>query len=574
MESPFSPEPTRNIMFVGINSFFEHPSAAFIENGRVSFAAEEERFTGLKHGRRYNPYVPYLPIQSLFRGLQHIGATSADIHEIGFSYSGRLHARSLLGCLTGARFSPLSEELSALRSLRKVRLGLSEGHDIPHFMRHVLNPYDFKRIPFVEWPHHDSHAASAYFCSGFDESLVIVSDGAGEYACTSVYVGREAKLYRIAVTELPHSLGHFYSSVTHYLGFEPFSDEFKVMGLSGFGRDLHRATFANLVQLLPHGQYKINVPMLKHLGQHLPQGRTPKQELTQAHRDIAKSAQVRLEEALIHVVKHHAAATGLRKLCIAGGTFLNCIANGKLAELGLFDSVFAQPAASDAGTALGAAALSSARQGVKPLACKSFSLGTGYSDEQLAAALHDAGMTAHKLSEDELLRRTAEGLSKGKVFAVFRGRMEFGPRALGMRSLLASPCLADMQMRLNAIKGREDFRPVAPIIAAESFAEFFEGHSDPYMLFASRVREGQRARIPAAVHVDGTARVQSVAPEHDAFLHALLKRFAAVAGVPILINTSFNVRGKPIIESPADALACYSTSRVDALIFGPYLLEK
>lgn len=561
-------------MFVGINSFFEHPSVAMVQDGKVSFAAEEERFTGIKHGRRYNPYVPYLPIQSLYRGLRHIGATSSDIREIAYSYSGKLHARSLVGCLTGARFSPLSEEWSALQSLRKLRLSLAEGHDIPHFMRHVLNPSDFKRVPFVEWPHHDSHAASAYLCSGFAESLVVVSDGAGEYACTSVYIGRDGKLRRIAVTKLPHSLGHFYSTVTRYLGFEPFSDEFKMMGLSGFGKDQHRGLFERLVELLPQGQYRINVKMLKNISEHLPPGRTPLEELTQAHCDVAKSAQIRLEDALVHIVRHHVSATGLRNLCMAGGTFLNCIANGRLANLQLFDRIFAQPASSDAGTAIGAAALSSGRHGERLLSCESFGLGTSYSDDQLSSVLRDAGLQGEKLSEAELLKRTASGLAKGQVFAIFRGRMEFGPRALGMRSLLASPCFKDMQTRLNLIKGRESFRPVAPIVASEHFKEYFEGHPDPYMLFASRVRDDQRERIPSAVHVDGTARVQSVGPEHDKFLHALLMRFSDVAGVPVLINTSFNVRGKPIIESPVDALACYCTSRVDALIFGSFLLEK
>lgn len=561
-------------MIVGLNSFFEHPAVALIDNGEVMFAAEDERFTGIKHGRRYNPHVPYLPIQSLYRGLKQISATSADVREIAYSYSSSLHARNLYGCFTGTRFSPLSEEWSALQSLRKLRRSLAEGHEIPLFMRGVLDPGVLRKIPFREWPHHDCHAASAYYCSGFDESLVVVSDGAGEYACTSVYVGSGGKLKRIAVTKLPHSLGHFYTAITSYLGFEPFSDEFKLMGLSAFGHDHYPAVFNKLVELLPAGQYRVDARLLRNLANALPPPRPPGTEFTQVHRDIAKSAQIRLEQALLHIVSWHVRQTGLRTLCLAGGTFLNCIANGKIASSGSVDRIFVQPASSDAGTAIGAAMLSAVRHGIKPVPCKSFNLGTVYSDAQLGAALHEAGVDAEPLDEEALLSRVADGLSQGKVYALFRGAMEFGPRALGMRSLIANPCYPDMQYRLNVLKGREDFRPVAPLVTAEHFSDYFEGHADPYMLFASRVREAARKKIPAAVHVDGSARVQTVERTRDPFLHALLAKFSALSGAPVLINTSFNVRGKPIIESPTEALSCFFTTRLDGMVFGSFLLEK
>ena len=561
-------------MIVGINSFFEHPAVAILRNGRVDFAAEDERFTGIKHGRKYNPHVPYLPVLSMYRGLVHLGATSADIEEVAYSYSGALHARSLSGCFTGKRFSSFSEEWSALQTLRKLRRSFREGHDIPQYMRSVLRPDDLARVKFTEWPHHDSHAASAYYCSGFDRALVLVSDGAGEAACTSVYLAEHKRLKRIAVMELPHSLGHFYTTVTQYLGFEPFSDEFKVMGLSGYGLPAYFEVFERLLQLLPEGRYRLNVDMLRVLDRHLPPRRRAGDEIAQHHRDIAKSAQVRLEQAIVHVALHHAQRAKAKNLCLAGGTFLNCIANGRLVELGIFDRVFAQPAASDAGTAIGAAALSARARGYDLEPCKSFALGTEYSDEVLGKALKDAGLDGAVLDDQAMIERLAHGLAQGKIYAIFRGRMEFGPRALGMRSLLASPCTLDMRERLNAIKGREGFRPVAPIVVRDAFGEYFDGHADPYMLFASRVRPESQARIPSATHVDGTARVQAIEATDDPFLHALLVRFGQVGGVPILINTSFNVRGKPIIESPTDALACYCTSRIDGLMFGSMLLEK
>ncbi|MFE2141815.1 carbamoyltransferase [Streptomyces sp. NPDC059456] len=563
------------MLIMGINSYFEHPAVALVEDGEVLFAAEDERFTGIKHGRRYSPFSTYLPVAAMHKALAHTGRSASDITEIGYSYHRWDHVRSLHGCLTGRRLSSLRDELSAFAMLANLPHALRSGYDIPHRYRDRLPLEGVRRIPVREWRHHLSHAASAFHCSGWDNALVIVADGAGENACTSVYEGRGKNLRKMAEEVLPNSLGHFYSAVTEHLGFEPFSDEFKVMGLAAYGESRFSPVFDSIVRLRPGGRYTVDLKALRSLGRLLPPRRRHGEPVGQIHMDIAKSAQLCLERALIHVVTHFARTTGLRRLCLAGGTFLNCVANGRLAALGIFDEIFVQPAASDAGTALGAAALSAIRRGgPAQLHCPSMALGTDHDDGELANVIAQAGDTARTLDPAALAERLAVRLSEGTICAVFRGRMEFGPRALGMRSLLASPLDPGMRDRLNALKGREGFRPVAPIVTEEAFGRYFEGHRDPYMLFTSEVRAEEREKIPSAVHADGTARVQTVPRDRDPFLHSVLTAFERLTGHPVLINTSFNVRGKPIIESPVEALGCFHTSQIGALALGSHLLEK
>lgn len=563
------------MIILGINSYFEHPSVAILRDGELLFAAEDERFTGIKHGRRYTPYSGYLPVDAIYRGLRATGLTIADIDEIGYSYHRWDHLKSLWGCISGRRFSSLGEELKAFETLAFLPRALRSGYEVPHRYRDLIDPAALSRIPFREWNHHLSHAASAFHCSGWDEALTIVSDGAGENACTSVYVGRGRELELVAEQVLPNSLGHFYSAVTQHLGFEPFADEFKVMGLAAYGEPRFAETFRRILRLEDGGLYSVDMAALRDLDSVLPPARVHGAPIEQLHMDIARSAQQRLEDALIHVVSHFARTTGQRRLCLAGGTFLNCVANGKIARLGLFDDIFVQPAASDAGTAVGAAALSALRRGgPAQLRVDSYGLGTAYSDDQIATTLQQAAIESVHLDDADMTERLVGRLVDDRIVAVFRGRMEFGPRALGMRSLLASPLHQDMTKRLNTVKGREGFRPVAPLVTAEAFDTYFDGQSDPYMLFTSIVREEYRDLIPSAVHADGTARVQTVHREADPFLHGVLSAFGESTGHPVLINTSFNVRGKPIVESPADALGCFYTSDVDSLALGGHLVTK
>ncbi|PZT72150.1 MULTISPECIES: carbamoyltransferase family protein [unclassified Streptomyces] len=563
------------MLIMGINSYFEHPSVALIEDGEVLFAAEDERFTGIKHGRRYTPFSSYLPVNAMHKGLAYIGRTAADLDEIAYSYHRWDHLKSLAGCLTGSRLSSLRDELSAFATLANLPHALRSGYEIPHRLRDRLRPEDLRGVPVREWRHHLSHAASAYYCSGWDNALVVVADGAGEKACTTVYEGRGKELRKITEEVLPNSLGHFYSFVTEHLGFEPFGDEFKVMGLAAYGEPRYKDVFDSIVRLGPQGRYTVDLRALRSLTAALGERRLPHQKIEQIHMDIARSAQARLEETLVHLVSHHARATGLRRLCLAGGTFLNCVANGRLAGLGLFDEIFVQPAASDAGTALGAAALSAIRRGGDAqLRYASFALGTSHDERSIAEAIDQSGAESEVLVEKDMVERLARRLADGDICAVFRGRMEFGPRALGMRSLLASPLDPTMRKRLNVVKGREQFRPVAPLVADEAFDRYFDGHRDPYMLFTTKVRPEARDLIPSAVHADDTARVQSVPRDHDPFLHAVLTEFGRITGHPVLINTSFNVRGRPIIESPQEALGCFFSSGIEAMVMENRFIER
>jgi carbamoyltransferase len=558
---------------LGLNSYFEHPAVALVCDGELVFAAEDERFTRVKHGRRYTPYGVYLPVAAMHAALEWAGLTTADLDEIAYSYNRWDHLRGMAGCLTGRRVSSLRDELAGFASLTNLRQAFE--YAVPFSYRDSMPPEGLAGVRFQAWNHHLAHAGSAFFCSGFDEALVVVADGAGERACTSVYRGRGARLELIGEEPIPNSLGLFYSFVTRHIGFEPFADEYKVMGLAAHGEPSFEGSLGTVLTLRPEGRYAVDMDRLRKLDALLGPPRRPGEEIGQVHMDVARSAQALLERALGHVVGHHVRSTGARQLCLAGGTFLNCVANGRLAEDQPLDAIFVQPAAHDAGTAVGAAALSTVRAGGGPqVAYDSMALGTSYDDELIADALADAGIAAERLADAALVERMAERLTRNRVCAVFRGRMEFGPRALGRRSVLANPADPKMQERLNRVKGREQFRPVAPAITKGAFGEYFEGEPNRFMMFAARARERARREVPAAVHVDGSARPQAVCAEEDPFFHALLEEFASRSGFPVLINTSFNGMNEPIVETPHAALACFFTKGVDCLALGSYFVEK
>ncbi|MFD8602094.1 carbamoyltransferase [Streptomyces globisporus] len=554
-------------MIIGMNSYFEHPSIAVLDRDEILFAVEDERFTGIKHGRAYSPYQTYLPVASLYHGLAAVDATVDDIDEIGYSYHRWTHLRSLAGCFTGKRVSGFREELTAFLSLVNLRQAMRSGYDIPRRYRDRIFPEKLARVPFREYHHHLAHAASAFHCSDFEEALVVVADGAGERSATSVYRGRGGQLERIGGVDLPNSLGIFYSMITAHLGFEPFSDEFKVMGLAAYGEPAHRQACSRILRLGPDGSYVLDLAALRSLDTLLGPARRPGEPLAQRHKDIARSVQDRLTEALHHVLGHWLGRTGLRNVCLAGGTFLNCVANGSLARDPRIEGIFVQPAAHDAGTAIGAAALSAVRRGGGPkVVFRSAALGTSHTAAACEKACAAAEVPHVRPAPEDMIDAVARRLADGEVVGVFRGRMEFGPRALGMRSLLASPADPAMRDRLNRIKGREDFRPVAPIVLREHFDTYFDGQPNRYMLFTTRALERTVREAPSAVHVDGTARVQCVQEDEDPWLHALITRFAELTGLPMVINTSLNVRGKPIVESPAEALACLGSTAMNLLV--------
>jgi carbamoyltransferase len=363
--------------------------------------------------------------------------------------------------------------------------------------------------------------------------------------------------------------------VTRHLGFEPFADEYKVMGLGGYGERRYAAELAGVLHVGADGRYVVDRDAMQHLERVLGPRRRPGEPLQQRHMDIAHSAQAALEDALHALIRAHVLATGSTKLCLAGGTFLNCVANGRLAAAGYVDDIFVQPASHDAGTAVGAAALSWVRRGGEPqLRYDSMALGTSADPDEVRSMLDRGRIAYRRLPVPDLTERLSEILARGGIGALFRGRMEFGPRALGMRSIVASPVHAEMRDRLNALKEREPFRPLSPFVTEEDFPTFFDGFRNRYMLFTVNVKESARARIPAVTHVDSTARAQVVRRDDDPFLHALLTSFGRRTGVPVLINTSFNVRGKPIVEDPAEALGCALAAGFDFLLIDEFLIER
>ncbi|WP_432741945.1 hypothetical protein H7827_01345 [Streptomyces sp. JH002] len=449
----------------------------------------------------------------------------------------------------------------------------------------------------VTVPHHRAHAASAYYLSGFDDALVLVADALGEHDAITLYEGRGAELTQERAHPVGSSLGLLYGLVTHYLGFLMNMDEYKVMGLAPYGDPARfRETFRQLVRLGDDGA--VSVPVLgadrtplereTHRGvvlaleEALGPAREPEDGLNQRHMDVAAALQQRLEEALLHILRAARRRTGLRRLCMAGGVALNCSANGVLLREGLFDDIFVQPAAGDDGSALGAA-LSVARDARPhpPVRMTMPFWGQEFTDAEIRAALDrlPEGCTVVRRSRAELIRDTVDLVRAGNVVALFQGPMEFGPRALGNRSILADPTRATMRAHLNTVvKQREEFRPFAPIVTAETADTYFDTAGKPHvfhhMLFVTDVRPPYREKLPAVTHVDGSARVQVVERETAPLLWDLLAETGRRTGVPVLVNTSFNLRGQPIVRTPLEAVETLARSTIDALVIGDHVVTR
>lgn len=568
-------KPRKSTHILGINSFFEHPAVAIISDGELVFAMEDERLTRIKHGKSYTPYKTFIPYDTIYAALKSQGLRVSDLDEVAYSYNRWEHLKGITGCFTGQRLSSFREEMQAFRMVSNVKPALSSGYELLQRYRDRINPEDFKAVPYKEWDHHSSHAASAFFYSGYKDALVVVADGSGEKACTSIYVGSSNGIKKIKQISLPHSLGFFYSFMTSYLGFEPYSDEYKVMGLAAYGQDTFAKEMKQLLQTRPEGGYYLDLDNARNLEKVFGQKRKYGEPIDQKYADIAKSAQVRLEEVLLHVVDYHLQATGQSNLCLAGGTFLNILANARLADLPRVKQLYVQPAAHDAGTAIGAAALSWIQRGGQPqISHGSMCLGTEHSDDEIEKVLKQANATYERYDNENMIAKVAQLLADEKIVGLYRGRIEFGPRALGNRSIIASPKSERTREKLNELKVREQFRPLAPIVTEEAFEHFFDGHPNRYMMLKVSVKENMKEQIPAVVHADGSARSQVINQEHDPFLHKLLTEFEKLKGIPVLINTSLNVRGRPIDESPSDALASFYTSGIDYIMMGKFLVKN
>ena len=540
---------------LGVNAVFHDPAAALVVDGRTVAAAEEERFSRRKHGKRAVPFSTWeLPEAAMRFCLTAGGVAPGDLDAVTYSYDPEL-APSGGGELWDEGWEGL-RTLYAARAAKFLRTALP-GLD-PAVVRHV--------------PHHVAHAASAYLAAPFGgDCSVLTLDGRGERQSMLMGRARGGELDVLAEQRLPHSLGLLYEMVTAHLGFARSSDEYKVMALASYGEPRWIEALRDEVFATDDGGFVANPGMDLH---RFCAPRDPSKEVLRAHADLAATFQTRLEEVLLDLAAWLSARTGDARLAMAGGTALNCVANSRLWREGPFREIWVQPAAGDAGTALGGALLRSRELGDQPAPFTTAALGSGYSEEDLEASLRHARLPYERPTD--LPDVVADELARGGIVAWFQGRAEFGPRALGHRSLLAAPTDPAMTERLNLVKGREQFRPVAPMVLAERAAEIFDGGPlpSPHMLFAHRVRNGWAERIPAVVHVDETARVQTVDPEDEPLVSRLLAAFEARTGVPVLVNTSLNTAGRPIVDSPTDALECFASAPIDLLALGPFVLRR
>jgi carbamoyltransferase len=539
------------VRILGINAVFHDPAAALVVDGRIVAAAEEERFNRRKHGKAPVPFSTWeLPLLAARWCLEHGGVAPEDLDVVAYSYDPVLAARSQ---------DVVADEWEGLRTLYVER--------VPHFLGTALPGVDPGCVRFV--PHHSAHAASAYLASPWRDCSVMVLDGRGER--TSYLAGRvrEGALDVLRTQELPASLGLMYEEVTEHLGFRRSSDEYKVMALASYGEPAFIDEMRKAVRVTSDGGF-VTDPIVWST---LAKARGAKDPLEKEHKDLAASVQLRLEEVVLELSRWLHEQTGDRALTLAGGVALNCVANSHIFNKGPFDELWIQPAAGDAGTALGAALYAAQEAGERVQPMKTAALGRGWSAEELEMWLQAANVAYERPAD--IAEAVAEVLADNGVVAWFQGRSEYGPRALGHRSLLADPTRAENLERLNAVKGREQFRPVAPMVLSERAGEIFEGPlPSPYMLFTHDVKEAWRERIPAVVHVDGSARIQTVDRSSEPLVARMLEAFERNTGIPIVVNTSLNTAGRPMVDDPRDALECFGSAPVDALALGPFLVRR
>ncbi|MEU3892060.1 carbamoyltransferase C-terminal domain-containing protein [Streptomyces sp. NPDC029041] len=538
---------------LGINALFHDPAAALVIDGRTVAAAEEERFSRRKHGKRPLPFSAWeLPERAAAWCLKRAGLRPQDLDAVTYSFDPAL-ARP-------AGDMGLDDPWDHLR--------LTYAREAPAFLKTALPGLDPAVVRFV--PHHMAHAASSAFAApDARNSSVLVLDGRGERASHLAARRVGDRLEALHAQDLPHSLGLVYEELTEHLGFLRSSDEFKVMALASHGRPRMLAELRRHVYPTGDGGFHATgVPWHE-----LCAPRGPDEPWTQDHADVAASAQAVLEETLLDLVRWLHGRTHDRVLTLAGGVALNCVANSRIAREGPFARVWVQPAAGDAGTALGGALLLSAVQGDEPEPMTGADLGREWSDAELGAWLKTAAVPFER--PPDIAETVARALADNGIVAWFQGRSEYGPRALGHRSLLAHPGHAGNLERLNDVKGREQFRPVAPMVLADRAAGLFDGPlPSPYMLFVHDVAPAWRDRIPAVVHVDGTARIQTVDPEHEPLVARMLGAFERLTGLPVVVNTSLNTAGRPMVDDPRDALECFGSSPVDLLAIGPYAIRR
>jgi carbamoyltransferase len=559
---------------LGISCHYHDAAACLIEDGRIVAAAEEERFTRRKHDAAF-------PTRAAAYCLAQAGIAPGELDRVVFYEKPLLKFERIVA--GAAATWPRSHALF----LAAMETWLSEKLWVKDAIGRGLG----RRGAILFGEHHLSHAASAFYPSPFGSAAVVTADAVGEWTTTAIGVGHDRELELVEEIRYPHSLGLLYSAFTAYLGFEPNEGEYKLMGMAAYGRPRYVDRVRKVIDLADDGSFRLDMRYFRYhrslsalTGAFIDlfgPARAPDAAPDERHFDVAASVQLVLEEAVLGLARRARSTSGCRDLCMAGGVALNVLANARVLREAGFDRVWVQPAAGDAGGALGAAAhVSHQLLGAERSAMTTAYLGPGYTDAEILDFLREHGIPHDVLSEGEIAPRTARLIEDRKVVGWFQGRMEFGPRALGARSILADPRDAAMKERLNEkVKHREPFRPFAPTVLRDASSRLFDfgGPSadpdSPFMLLTARVRDAAKSAIPAATHVDGTARVQTLRQDQHPRFHALLEAFDALTGVPAVLNTSFNVRGEPIVCTPADAFNTFSHTDVDHLVMGTALID-
>ncbi len=590
---------------LGISAFYHDSAACILINGKIVAAAQEERFTRIKHDSNY----PHNAVEFV---LKYSNLKLDEVDQIIFFEKPFLKFERLLE--TYVAFAPKGF-LSFSKAMPVwIKDKLFQKNLLQNKLKNHDGNYNKKKENIYFSDHHLSHAASAFFPSPFEEAVIITADGVGEWATTTVAVGKGNNIEIKKEIHFPHSLGLLYSAFTYYTGFKVNSGEYKLMGLAPYGKPIYVNEILKIIDVKDDGTFRLDQNYFNYctgltmtnnkfnnlFGQ---KPRNPKiEKLTQFHMDIASSVQKVTEDIMIKLAKSTQEEYGLKNLCLAGGVALNCVANGKILKKKIFENIWVQPAAGDAGGALGAAlALWHIEEGKPRKVNKSDNmqgsyLGPEYSQEEIEKELNRLGANFKTLNENHIIDKTAEDISKGDAIGWFQGRMEFGPRALGCRSILGDPRSSNMQKNLNLkVKYRESFRPFAPSILADDINDWFEINSrSPYMLMVSNVKKSKcipmsekdeklfgieklnvkRSEVPAITHVDYSARIQTVHEDTNSKYFKLIKKFKEITGCPILVNTSFNVRGEPIVSTPEDAFNCFMGTELDKLVIGNCYLEK
>jgi carbamoyltransferase len=594
-----------NMKILGISCYYHDSAAALVINGKIACAAQEERFTRKKHDSAF-------PNMAIKFCLEEAGIGPSDLDYVIFYDKPLLKFERILE--TYLAFAPRGFK-NFMRSFPSwVKDKLFQRELLLKDLTNCLGCRSEWKEKLFFSEHHLSHAASAFFASPFDSAAVLTMDGVGEWATTSLAIGRGNQLEILKEIRFPHSLGLLYSAFTYYAGFKVNSGEYKLMGLAPYGSPIFADTIKkNLIDIRPDGSFKLNMHYfdyctdmkmtnLKFDNLFGGKPREPEAKITQKEMDIAASIQEVTEEIILKLASSIRKTTDMKNLCLSGGVALNCVANGKLLDSQIFEKIWIQPASGDAGGALGAALAAEYLMLGRPRNCKDKDmmegsyLGPSYTLDKIRESLLNEGAIFKEHSEKELINKTTKALIDGKAVGWFQGRMEFGPRALGSRSIIADPRPVGTQKQLNLkVKYRESFRPFAPSILREDLADWFDINTDsPYMLFVSKIKNKKRLKlsgkeeklfgikklnvpksvVPAVTHVDFSARIQTVHLETNPRFYKLIDSFKHATGCPILVNTSFNVRGEPIVCSPKDAFRCFMGTELDVLVIENFIIEK